>query len=71
MIIEHMKIKINDKELTLADGATVGDALKAESIRTEGIAVALNGTVVRKADHGITALKDGDTLLIIKAFYGG
>lgn len=66
-----MKIKINDKELSIADGSTVGDAIREQQIPSEGIAIALNGAVVRKADHDSTVLKDGDTLLIIKAFYGG
>lgn len=66
-----MKVKINDTEVTLADGMTLADALAAQAIATQGTALALNGTVIPKSEYQHTKLADGDFILIIKAFYGG
>lgn len=66
-----MTVKINDTEVSLPQGSTISQALDAAGIKPVGIAVALNGTVVPKADYSNKALADGDTILIIKAFYGG
>jgi len=37
----------------------------------KGVAVALNGAVVRKAEWGTTELSEGDTVEIVKPFSGG
>lgn len=66
-----MEVKINDKPVRLPDGATLADALAAAQAPATGIATALNGTVVTSAARATTKLSDGDTVLIIKAFYGG
>ncbi len=66
-----MTVKINDTEVSLPQGSTISQALDAAGIKPAGIAVALNGTVVPKADYSNRTLADGDTILIIKAFYGG
>lgn len=66
-----MIVKINDTEITLADGMTLTDALASQSISTQGTALAVNGTVIPKANYDSTTLNHGDSILIIKAFYGG
>lgn len=66
-----MTVKINDTEVSLPQGSTISQALEVAGIKPAGIAVALNGTVVPKADYSNRSLADGDTILIIKAFYGG
>lgn len=66
-----MEIKINDNPLELPEGATLADALTAAGIAPAGIATALNGTVVPSANRASTVLRPGDSVLIIKAFYGG
>lgn len=66
-----MKIIINDTAVELTEGTTIGQALASQNIDAIGIAVALNGTVVSKTAYGTTTLRDGDSLIIIKAFYGG
>ena len=66
-----MTVKINDTEVSLPQGSTISQALEVAGIKPTGIAVALNGTVVPKADYSNRTLADGDTILIIKAFYGG
>lgn len=66
-----MDIKINDRTVTLDDGATLADALAAVNAPASGIATALNGEVVPATRRATTILNDGDSILIIKAFYGG
>lgn len=66
-----MTIKINDKEVILPENCNVKQALEENAIPQAGTAVALNGKVVGKAAYETTILADGDSLLIIKAFYGG
>lgn len=66
-----MKIKINSVEHDLPAGITLAAALEACSIRPEGIAAAVNGSVIPKNAHASTPLTEGDSIIIIKAFYGG
>lgn len=66
-----MKININNSPLEINEAATVADALALAAIDTKGIAVAVNESVVPKSKYGETVLRDGDNILIIKAFYGG
>lgn len=68
---EIMNIYLNDKEMTLPEGATLAQALQAASIPEKGIAAALNGSVVPASERAATKLNDGDRILVIKAFYGG
>ncbi len=64
-------VKFNDESLLLDDGATVSCMLDKKSISAVNIAVAVNGQMVPKTEYDATALHDGDTVLVIKAFYGG
>lgn len=69
-------VKFNDESLLLDDGATVSCMLgkkniSAVNISAVNIAVAVNGQMVPKTEYDATALHDGDTVLVIKAFYGG
>lgn len=66
-----MEIKFNDTPVSLTEGSSLADALAQQQIPTAGIATALNGTVIPSAQRAETILKDGDSVLIIKAFYGG
>ena len=45
--------------------------LGKKNISAVNIAVAVNGQMVPKTEYDATALHDGDTVLVIKAFYGG
>ena len=61
-------VKFNDESLLLDD---VSCMLGKKSISAVNIAVAVNGQMVPKTEYDATALHDGDTVLVIKAFYGG
>ncbi|MDE5837558.1 MAG: sulfur carrier protein ThiS [Paramuribaculum sp.] len=66
-----MKITINGKELEIDECATLEEALQKAGVRPQGIATALNNKVVPAATRTKTVLKDGDTVTVITAFYGG
>lgn len=57
--------------MTVDESITIADFIEQQSIPSVGIAVAVNGTVVRKALWHDTVLKDGDDVLIISAVCGG
>ena len=66
-----MKISINDVIFELPENSTLQNALELRNISPQGIATALNGTVIPAAVRPATTLSDGDRIVIIKAFYGG
>lgn len=67
-----MQIFINDKELTLADGATLAQAAAAAGVQAkQGVAVAVNLEIVPAAEWNKRKLSQGDKITLIKAFYGG
>ena len=65
-----MDIHINQKPLSLPDGATVADALSAFGARPP-FAVALNGNFVARTQHALRALQTGDRLDVVHPVAGG
>ncbi|PLZ01357.1 thiamine biosynthesis protein ThiS [Burkholderia sp. WAC0059] len=65
-----MDIHINQKPLSLPDGATVADALTAYGARPP-YAVALNGDFVARAQHAGRVLQAGDRLDVVSPVAGG
>ncbi len=66
-----MTVRINDNSVQLPAGATLSDALESRQISPKGIALAVNGRVIPKTDYPTYSLAEGDSIIIIKAFYGG
>jgi sulfur carrier protein len=67
-----MYIYLNEKQIELDDNISVSGLLEKQNItNTAGMAIALNGKVVRKANWDATILSDGDKILIISAGQGG
>lgn len=67
-----MKVTVNDKSRTLADGATLDQLLKQIGVDAgQGVAVALNDTVVPRSAWLTQPLCDGDRVLVIQAVQGG
>ncbi|MDR6175803.1 sulfur carrier protein [Nocardioides zeae] len=58
-------------EPTPTDATTVAALVAATVGDPAGHAVALNGVVVRRADHHDTPLADGDVVEIVTAVQGG
>ncbi len=65
-----MDIHINQKPLSLPEGATVADALAAFGARPP-FAVALNGDFVARTQHAARALQAGDKLDVVQPVAGG
>lgn len=65
-----MDIQINQKPVSLPEGATVADALIAYGARPP-YAVALNGYFVARTQHAARALQTGDKLDVVSPVAGG
>lgn len=63
-----MRLTLNGEPRELDAPAVVADVLPAE---TRGLAVAVNGAVVPRAEHASTVLAEGDTVEIVTAVQGG
>lgn len=66
-----MTVFINNQPVELHEGSSLADALAQKEIKPDGIATAINGIVINRSARAETTLKDGDKILIIKAFCGG
>lgn len=65
-----MQIKLNGEEKTVS-AQTIAELLRALDAPESGVAVARNGKVVRRAEHGSTPIVAGDEIEIIRAVQGG
>lgn len=66
-----MEVQVNGDWLALPDGATVAGLLAALGTEPRGVAVALNGEVVRRGDWGEVVVPAGARLDILTAVQGG
>ena len=64
-------ITLNNEKKQLNDNLTIAQLLELEGVTAVNIAVAVNNAVVAKTDYESSKRSDGDSVLIIKAFYGG
>ena len=71
-VIEGKMLTVNGVSEPL-DAPTVAALLAARDIAPDGrgVAVALNGALVRRADWATTALNAGDAVEIVRAMQGG
>jgi len=65
-----MRLKLNGEEEEVAV-KNIAELLEELNAPQTGIAVALNGSVVRRAQHQSTPLSEGDAVEIIRAVQGG
>ena len=66
-----MRILVNDQPTDLSDGATVTDLLAQLALPGTRVAVEVNRTLVRRADHAATSLKNGDLVEVVTLVGGG
>jgi sulfur carrier protein len=66
-------VELNGRPEELPEGATVADAVKVVGVDGEprGIAVAVDGEVVRRGDWGSTTLGDRQAVEVVRAVQGG
>ncbi len=70
-----MRIELNGKDVELPGGANLGDAAREAGAPPEesprGVAVALDGEVVPRAEWASTALAEGSKVEVLAAIQGG
>ena len=66
-----MNVIVNGQLVELSDGATTAAAVQVLTSAPSGIAVAVNGEVVRRGDWESTPLADGDQVEVLTAVQGG
>lgn len=66
-----MTVTVNGTTRKLLGSTSIADLLKELGVSSEGTAVALNGAVVPRKEHGKAMLADGDLVEVIRAVAGG
>lgn len=66
-----MRLNINGETVENLKAATVKELLEELRIRTGGVAVEVNLTVIKKADYEKFRLDDGDSVEIVNFVGGG
>lgn len=67
-----MKITLNNKSIDVAEQATLHSLVVAHAGGVQaGVAVAVNHTVIARAQHEHYVLQPNDSVLIIQASQGG
>ncbi|QTD37998.1 sulfur carrier protein ThiS [Polaribacter batillariae] len=64
-------IKVNQENHQFSEILALEELIRFFKIKTNGIAVAINGTIIKKTDWSIRLLQDNDNVLIIKSTQGG
>jgi len=66
-------VELNGRPESLPDGATVADAVKVVGVDGDprGVAVAVDGEVVRRTDWATTTLADRQAIEVVRAVQGG
>ncbi len=65
-----MRIRLNGEKFE-TEAATIAALLEETQTPMIGVAVAVNGRVVRRAEHAQTPLQEGDEVELIRAVQGG
>lgn len=66
-----MNIQLNNKTFEVAEGITLAAFIEHAGYKPEGIAVAIQNTVIPKASWATTILVNNQKLLMIRAVSGG
>ena len=66
-----MQVHVNGEAREVPDGTTVAALLQETGAPAEGVAVEVNRTLVRRADHATRALEDGDRVEVVGLVGGG
>lgn len=66
-----MNVTVNGTTRKLPGATNIAGLLKELGVSSDGTAVALNGAVVPRREHGTTMLADDDVVEVIRAVAGG
>ncbi|QXP72449.1 sulfur carrier protein ThiS [Tenacibaculum sp. HL-MS23] len=64
-------IKVNQENHQFLETLTLQELVEYLKIQTNGIAIAINSTVIKRADWSLKLLQNNDDILIIKSTQGG
>ncbi|WP_233900076.1 sulfur carrier protein ThiS [Tenacibaculum piscium] len=64
-------IQVNQQERQILETLTLQEFVEYLNIPTNGIAIAINSSVVKKTDWSLKLLQHNDDILIIKSTQGG
>ena len=65
-----MKVRINTNEVE-TQATTVAELAQEQKLPEKGVAVAISNEMVPRTEWAQRALKEGDDIVILKAFCGG
>ena len=65
------ELVVNGVKQSVPDGMTVTQLLNTLKIASERVVVELNLTILKRAEHGNTILKDGDQVEVVHFVGGG
>lgn len=66
-----INITVNSTKYQVPLQSTLNDVVTLLNITTNGIAIAINDSVIKKDDWHTTLLQENDTVLIIRSAQGG
>lgn len=66
-----MQIRVNGRDLEVADRATVADLVAELGYTSRQVVVELNGGALERARFSDTELTDGDVVEVVRAVAGG
>ncbi len=66
-----MRVRVNDAEFELPDGATVSGLLERLQLAGSRVAVEVNQGIVRRAEHAARTLNEGDRVEVVTLVGGG
>ena len=66
-----MNLIVNGEARTLPEGLTVSGLLEQLSVQPERVVVEVNLTILKRAQHAGTVLKEGDRVEIVQFVGGG
>jgi thiamine biosynthesis protein ThiS len=66
-----MQVSINGEQRELPDGTTVSQMLGTLKMQPERVVVEVNLTILKRAQHAGTVLKEGDKVEIVHFVGGG
>lgn len=66
-----MNIKINNTPTVLQDGVTLAAMAADRNLPEKGVAIAVNNEMIPRGEWGAYTVKEGDDIVILKAFCGG
>ena len=66
-----MHVFINEQLHELKEASSLVEAIEQLSLQKQGLAIAVNSSVVPQSDWAIRILKEGDRIMLIRATQGG